>query len=98
MSEELNRGFGYIMNRVKTNIIFILDIIEFMLSVIAIAVFTMVFRLESSIIRYLFLLGDVYVIYSFSKTISSLETKIESRFVKNSNYKIDSKYEKKLSA
>ena len=86
------------MNRVKTNIIFILDIIEFMLSVIAIAVFTMVFRLESSIIRYLFLLGDVYVIYSFSKTISSLETKIESRFVKNSNYKIDSKYEKKLSA
>ena len=86
------------MNRVKTNIIFILDIIEFMLSVIDIAVFTMVFRLESSIIRYLFLLGDVYVIYSFSKTISSLETKIESRFVKNSNYKIDSKYEKKLSA
>ena len=86
------------MNRVKTNIIFILDIIEFMLSVIAIAVFTMVFRLESSILRYLFLLGDVYVIYSFSKTISSLETKIESRFVKNSNYKIDSKYEKKLSA
>ena len=86
------------MNRVKTNIIFILDIIEFMLSVIAIAVFTMVFRLESSIIRYLFLLGDVYVIYSFSKTISSLETKIESKFVKNTNYKIDSKYEKKLSA
>ena len=86
------------MNRVKTNIFFILDIIEFMLSVIAIAVFTMVFRLESSIIRYLFLLGDVYVIYSFSKTISSLETKIESRFVKNSNYKIDSKYKKKLSA
>jgi hypothetical protein len=86
------------MNRVKTNIFFILDIIEFMLSVIAIVAFTIVFRLESSVIRYLFLLGDVYVIYSFSKTISSLETKIESRFVKNSNYKIDSNYKKKLSA
>ncbi len=69
-----------------------------MLSVIAIVAFTIVFRLESSVIRYLFLLGDVYVIYSFSKTISSLETKIESRFVKNSNYKIDSNYKKKLSA
>ncbi len=86
------------MNKVKSNLIFILDIIEFMLSVIAIVAFTIVFRLESSVIRYLFLLGDVYVIYSFSKTISSLETKIESRFVKNSNYKIDSNYKKKLSA
>ncbi len=85
------------MNRVKTNIFFILDIIEFMLSVIAIAVFTMVFRLESSIIRYLFLLGDVYVIYSFSKTISSLETKIEEKFPKNVEKQVKLKSVKKLS-
>ncbi len=85
------------MNRVKTNIFFILDIIEFMLSVIAIAVFTMVFRLESSIIRYLFLLGDVYVIYSFSKTISSLETKIEEKFPKNVEKQVKLKSVKNLS-
>ena len=44
---------------------FALEILEFILSVLAIIVFTIVFRLESSSIRYLFLLGDVYVIYSF---------------------------------
>ena len=86
------------MNKKRTSIMFALEILEFILSVLAIIVFTIVFRLESSNIRYLFLLGDVYVIYSFSKTISSVETKIESKLVKSSNHKIDSKYEKKLSA
>ncbi len=85
------------MNKVKSNLIFILDIIEFMLSVIAIVAFTIVFRLESSVIRYLFLLGDVYVIYSFSKTISSLETKIQKSNIKKSISKLDTSYEKKLS-
>ncbi len=78
--------------------LFFLEIMEFILSIIAIIVLTMVFRFEKSFIRYLFLIGDIYVIYSFSKTISNMETKIESRVVKNSESKINSSYEKKLSA
>ena len=86
------------LDKKKTRLMFFLEIVEFILSIIAIIVFTIVFRLETSVIRYLFLLGDVYVIYSFSKAIPNMEAKIESRVIKNSEYKIDSKYEKKLSA
>ena len=82
----------------KSKMLFFLEIMEFILSIIAIIVLTMVFRFEKSFIRYLFLIGDIYVIYSFSKTISNMETKIESRVVKNSESKINSSYEKKLSA
>ena len=86
------------LNKRKARLMFFLEIVECILSIIAIMIFTIVFRLETSVIRYLFLLGDVYVIYSFSKTIPNMEAKIESRVIKNSEYKIDSKYEKKLSA
>ncbi len=85
------------LNKKQKKSLFILDIIEFIFSVIAIIIFTLIFRLDESNIRYLFLLGDFYVIYSFSKTISSLETKIQKSNIKKSISKLDTSYEKKLS-
>ncbi len=54
----------------------------------SIILFTLLFRFESTNIRYFFLLGDVYVIYCFSKALSSLEIKREKRIIKNSLHKI----------
>ena len=71
------------MNKKEQRTMLLLDIVEFLLSVIAIVVFTVIFRLETRIIRYLFLIGDFYVIYSFSKTISSLEEQIEKKLAKS---------------
>ena len=82
----------------EKRVMLLLDIIEFVLSVVAIIIFTLIFRLETGAIRYLFLLGDCYVIYSFSKTISSLEEKVEKLVIKNSQHKVESKYTEKLSA
>ena len=81
----------------KKKFLFILEILEFILSIIAIVIFTLLFRLEIHNIRYIFLIGDCYVIYSFAKTISSLETKIEEKFPKNVEKQVKLKSVKKLS-
>ena len=80
----------------KRNLLF-LEIVEFILSILAIIVFTIIFRLEVRNIRYLFLLGDFYVIYSFAKTISSLEAKIEKKFAKTLDNKVSADGIEKLS-
>ena len=85
------------LNKKEKRSLLFLDIIEAILNIIAIAVFTLVFRLDKSYARYLFLLGDCYVIYSFSKTLSSLEAKIEKHFVKKNHKSINSKCAKELS-
>ncbi len=74
-----------------------LDIVQIILCFIAVFVFSIIFRLDKSIIRYLFLVGDFYVIYSGYQTLSSLENKNQKRIVKNAKHKIDTRYEKKLS-
>ena len=68
------------LGKKEKGVLLLLDIIESILNIIAIVICTLIFRLETSYVRYLFLLGDCYVIYSFSKTLSSLETKIEKHF------------------
>ena len=50
-----------------------MDIIELVLLVILLFTFTIVFKLVGNNIRYLFLMGDIFVIYTFSKTLSSFE-------------------------
>ncbi len=70
------------MNKKEQKTMFILDVVELILSIIAIVIFTLIFRLETHNIRYLFLIGDFYVVYSFSKTISSVEKQIEEKRIK----------------
>ena len=82
----------------ENRVLIILDVMEIVLSVIAIIIFTLIFRLETRHIRYLFLLGDCYVIYSFAKTVSTLETKIEEKLAKNVEKKVSVKSVKELSA
>jgi len=77
--------------------LFILDIIESVMSIIAIVIITLIFRLETSYVRYLFLLGDCYVIYSFAKTLSSLEAKIEKHVLMNKRKAKDTDCMKELS-
>ena len=85
------------LNKKEKKTLFLLDIIESILNIIAIAIFTLVFRLETSYVRYLFLLGDCYVIYSFSKTLSSLETKIEKFVTVKKQQKNETNCAKELS-
>ena len=90
-------GLVFMMNQKEKNILFLLDVIELILSIVAIIIFTLIFRLETSFIRYLFLIGDCYVIYSFSKTLSSLETKIEKHIIMKKQNNTDANCVKELS-
>ena len=84
--------------RLEEKILFLFELLEVILLFLLFIIFTLIFRLELSYFRYLFLLGDLYVIYSFSKTLSSFEKKFEKRrILKNSNLKIQAKYLKKIS-
>ena len=49
----------------------------------AVFVFSLIFRLETSMIRYLFLVGDIYAIYTGYQTLSKLEDKLPKKVVKN---------------
>ena len=82
----------------ENRVLIILEVMEIVLSVIAIIIFTLIFRLETRHIRYLFLLGDCYVIFSFAKAVSTLETKIEEKLAKNVEKKVHMKSVKELSA
>ncbi len=50
-----------------------MDIVELILLIVALFVFTIVFKIVGNHIRYLFLMGDLFVVYTFSKTLSSFE-------------------------
>lgn len=76
----------------------ILDIVEVVLCFVAVFVFSLIFRLETSMIRYLFLVGDIYAIYTGYQTLSKLEDKLPKKVVKNMKHKVEAKYRKKLSA
>ena len=71
-----------------------LDIIELLLYVLAVLVFTIVFKLVYSDVRYLFLLGDLIAIVNFSHTIGKIDNK--SLVNKNSNNKIVAKFREKV--
>ena len=71
-----------------------LDIIELLLYVLAVLVFTIVFKLVYSDVRYLFLLGDLIAIVNFSHTIGKIDNK--SLVNKNSNNMIVAKFREKV--
>lgn len=61
------------LNTKQKLILTILNVIELFLLVIALIILTIVFKIVEEPIRYLFMLGNVYVIYSFSKSLANLE-------------------------
>ena len=85
------------LGKKEKGVLLLLDIIESILNIIAIVICTLIFRLETSYVRYLFLLGDCYVIYSFSKTLSSFETKIEKHIAVKKQQKVETGCVKELS-
>lgn len=57
----------------------ILEVIELVLSIIAVMLLTILFRYETSNNRYVFLMVDCYVIYLMSKTITEFTKRIQRR-------------------
>ncbi len=57
----------------------ILEVIELVLSIIAVILLTLLFRYETSNNRYIFLMVDCYVIYLMSKTITEFTMRIQRR-------------------
>ena len=65
------------LNTKQKLILTILNVIELFLLVIALIILTIVFKIVEEPIRYLFILGNIYVIYSFSKSLSNFENIIQ---------------------
>ena len=61
----------------------ILEVIELVLSIIAVILLTILFRYETSNNRYVFLMVDCYVIYLMSKTITEFTKRIQRRRIIN---------------
>lgn len=80
----------------KKKILIILDIVGLLLSVVGVFVLTIMFKIDSSVFRYLFLLGDVLVFFIFSSCVNDLERDLQKPVKKYSMVKIDSKYINKL--
>lgn len=69
------------LNRKQEIVLTILNIVELIILVTALITFTIVFKIVEEPMRYLFILGDIYVIYSFSKVLSNLEKTMQNKHV-----------------
>ena len=80
----------------KKKILVGLDIFGLILSVVGVFVLTIMFKIDGSIFRYLFLVGDLIIFIIFSSLLNDLENDLQSPVKKYSMTKIDSKYINKL--
>lgn len=80
----------------KKKILVGLDILGLILSVVGVFVLTIMFKIDGSIFRYLFLVGDLIIFGIFSTLLNDLENDLQSPVKKYSMTKIDSKYINKL--
>lgn len=69
------------LNRKQEMVLTVLNVIELILLVAALITFTIIFKIVEEPMRYLFILGDIYVIYSFSKILSNLEKVMQKKQV-----------------
>ena len=69
------------LNRKQTMVLTVLNVVELILLVAALITFTIIFKILEEPMRYLFILGDIYVIYSFSKILSNLEKIMQKKQV-----------------
>ena len=69
------------LNRKQTMVLTVLNVVELILLVAALITFTIIFKILEEPMRYLFILGDIYVIYSFSRILSNLEKIMQKKQV-----------------
>ena len=67
------------LNKKEKRVLIALDIVELILLLTALIVFTVIFRLVEEPIRYAFLIGDILIICAFSKSLNNIEEMIEKR-------------------
>ena len=67
------------LNKREKKVLITLDIVELLLLFIALIIFTIVFKIVEEPIRFVFLIGDIFVITSFSKSLTRMEEMLEKR-------------------
>ena len=80
----------------KRKILISLDIVGLILCVIGVFILTIIFKIDNSVFRYLFLVADLIIFIIFSSLLNDLENDLQKPIKKYSMVKIDSKYIKKL--
>lgn len=80
----------------KRKILISFDIVGLILCVIGVFILTIIFKIDNSVFRYLFLVGDLIIFIIFSSLLNDLENDLQKPIKKYSMVKIDSKYIKKL--
>ncbi len=76
------------LNKKEKRVLMALDVIELILLLTALIIFTVIFRLVEEPIRYAFLVGDIFVIYAFSKALNNIEEMIDKKNKKTEKSKV----------
>ena len=82
----------------KSKILIILDVIGVILSIVGVFFLTIMFKIDNSIFRYMFLLGDLIIFVIFSSCLNDLELDLKKNVKKYSMVNIDRNYMKKLNS
>ena len=82
----------------KSKILVILDVIGLILSIVGVFFLTIMYKIDNSIFRYMFLLGDLIIFVIFSSCLNDLELDLKKNVKKYSMVNIDRNYMKKLNS
>ena len=82
----------------KSKILVVLDVIGLILSIVGVFFLTIMYKIDNSIFRYMFLLGDLIIFVIFSSCINDLELDLKNNVKKYSMVNIDRNYMKKLNS
>lgn len=82
----------------KNKILVFLDVIGLILSIVGVFFLTIMFKIDNSIFRYMFLLGDLIIFVIFSSCLNDLELDLRKNVKKYSMVNIDRNYMKKLNS
>ena len=82
----------------KSKILVVLDVIGLILSIVGVFFLTIMFKIDNSIFRYMFLLGDLIIFVIFSSCLNDLELDLKKNVKKYSMVNIDRNYMKKLNS
>ena len=82
----------------KSKILVVLDVIGLILSIVGVFFLTIMYKIDNSIFRYMFLLGDLIIFVIFSSCLNDLELDLKKNVKKYSMVNIDRNYMKKLNS
>ena len=74
----------------REGVLRVLEVMELILTMVAVILLTLLFRFETTHLRFVFLLLDIYLVYSFSHLLSNVSKKIQIRRNNISNKELDS--------